>query len=130
MKSLVAIVRASVFAPLALVLLLGGTGPGQAGTIFSWTCDTPLCAMADPGLKFEIEVADSVVTPNSVFIGVDGNVLGISIMSDIGDGISLSLPDLGSASLHIDPNSPLDRGPYSSSQRQTPTHFFTTWGII
>ena len=81
---------------LGLLLAFGTVPAAQAGVIFSWTCDSPLCETADPGLKFEIEFADSVVTPSNVFTGVTGNVLGISIMSDIGDGISLGLADLNS----------------------------------
>lgn len=88
--------RPAKFSVLAatLLLLLGGTGPGQAGIIFDWTCDTSECATSDPGLKFEIEFVDSVVTPNNVFTGVAGNVLSITIMSGIGNGFTVTLADL------------------------------------
>lgn len=78
-------------AVLALCALgASSTASKAAGVFFDWVCDT--CG-ADPDFSFSIEFSQAAVDAGR-FVGVDGNVLSLSISSGVGDGYTNTLDDL------------------------------------
>lgn len=85
---------------LVLTFALVGLAPGaSSGVFFDWVCDEATCGGTTSSFtfSFDIEFADSVVTPSGSFTGVDGppaNVLSATFTTDLGSGFTLSLDDL------------------------------------
>jgi hypothetical protein len=68
-------------------------GKAQAGVFFDFVCADPTCN-GSPNFSWEIEFDPLVVSANNSFTGADNGIFGMTIMSGVGDGFTLTLADL------------------------------------